>query len=219
MTLLDALGDFSRVALSLVAIVNPLGAVPFFITLTRDKTAADQLRLARVAGQSVLLILVFAALIGEGVLDFFHVSLPAFRVGGGVLLMLMAIDMMHARQSGAVQTPEEIQEAKNYSEVAVVPLSIPLLSGPGAISAAILYSHEARVAAQGEVALRLGLLLGAAAVTALITWVSLRLAVPIGKRLGQSGINIVARLMGLLLAAIAVEFVTAGLLKMFPGLG
>ncbi len=159
-------------------------------------------------------VLAGACVFGDAVLRLFGVTLASFRVGGGILLLLMAIAMFHAENSRSRQTPEEAAEAGERSGggVGVVPLAIPLLSGPGAISTMIIYT------AQGEGPSHLAVMIGGSALLGAIVWVSYRLAIPIGSRMGRTGINIVRRLMSLLLAAIAVEFITGGLGELFPAL-
>ena len=155
-------------------------------------------------------VLIGACLFGNSVLYMFGISIASFRVGGGILLLLVAVSMFHAKRSR--QTPEEVIEASERGGLAVVPLAVPLLSGPGAISTMIIYSAQEQGPAHIAILVAGSILLG------VIVWVSLRLAVPIGNILGRTGINIVTRLMSLLLAAIAVEFIVGGLGKLLPGL-
>ncbi|MBI5042051.1 MAG: NAAT family transporter, partial [Gammaproteobacteria bacterium] len=158
-------------------------------------------------------VLVVALLMGESLLNFFGISLDSFRVAGGILILLMAISMLHGGISPAKQTSEEAQDAEEKDNIAVVPLGMPLLAGPGAISTIIIYSHR------GHGLLHLALLLSIALSLALLTWVALRAAPAIAERLGRTGLNIVTRIMGLILAAIGVEFMAGGLKQLLPGLG
>jgi multiple antibiotic resistance protein len=121
--------------------------------------------------------------------------------------------MMHAAPSGEQQTPEEAKEAEDKESIAVVPLALPLLSGPGAISTTIIY------AAQRPSLAHLGGVVACCLLVALTTWIALRAATPIGSRLGKIGINVVIRIMGLLLAAVAVEIFASGIVVLLPGLG
>jgi MarC family membrane protein len=134
------------------------------------------------------------------------------EVGGGILLLLMAIAMLHARHSRIQQAPEETREAEEKESIAIVPLAIPLLAGPGAISTVIIYAHRATTWFET------GFLLLATLVVAAAVRLALYLANGIGTALGKTGINIVTRLMGLILAAIAVEFIAAGVSHLLPGL-
>lgn len=201
---------YLKIFTALLAIVDPIGSVPVFISLTSNQQKAERYRTASIAAITMSAVLIGACLFGNAVLNLFGISISAFRVGGGILLLLVAVSMFHAERSR--QTPEEAIEAGERGGLAVVPLAVPLLSGPGAISTMIIYS------AQGEGPAHTAVLAGGSLLLGLIVWVSLRLAVPIGSLLGRTGINIVTRLMSLLLAAIAVEFIVGGLGALLPGL-
>ena len=201
---------YLKIFTALLAIVDPIGSVPVFISLTSNQQKAERYRTASIAAITMAAVLIGACLLGNSALRLFGVSISSFRVGGGILLLLVAVAMFHAERSR--QTPEEAIEAGERGGLAVVPLAIPLLSGPGAISTMIIYSAQGQGPAHTAILIAGSLLLG------LIVWVSLRLAVPIGSRLGRTGINIVTRLMSLLLAAIAVEFIVGGLGELLPGL-
>jgi multiple antibiotic resistance protein len=201
---------YLKIFTALLAIVDPIGSVPVFISLTDNQEQAERYRTASLAAITMAAVLIGACLFGNSVLYMFGISIASFRVGGGILLLLVAVSMFHARRSR--QTPEEVIEASERGGLAVVPLAVPLLSGPGAISTMIIYS------AQGQGPAHMAILAAGSILVGVIVWVSLRLAVPIGNILGRTGINIVTRLMSLLLAAIAVEFIVGGLGKLLPGL-
>ncbi|MBI1395144.1 MAG: NAAT family transporter [Betaproteobacteria bacterium] len=201
-----------KTLVALFAIVNPVGAIPIFLSTTDSSTPAEKARIATTVSITVFIVLSVAALIGTSVLGFFGIGIPSFQVGGGILLLLLAVSMMHARESGIRQTREESEEAASREAVAVVPLAVPLLAGPGAISTMIIASH--RVPGLGY---HLGLVIPAAVVAAII-WITLRVATRLEHRLGKTGMNIVTRLMGLVIAAIAVEFMARGLQELFPSL-
>ncbi|MBU6459903.1 MAG: NAAT family transporter [Proteobacteria bacterium] len=203
---------YLKALVALSVIVNPVGAVPVFLTVTDGQDREQRKRTARLTGFSVACVLVVACLTGESILRFFGISLASFRVGGGLLIMLMAIHMMQAKISPSRQTPEEAREAEDRESVAVVPLAIPLLSGPGAITTAILYANHIHTI------LGMSILIASAIVVGLFVWLMLLLADPVSHWLGHTGINIATRLMGLLLAAIAVEFITQGVAILLPGL-
>ncbi|MDE3020892.1 MAG: NAAT family transporter [Pseudomonadota bacterium] len=203
---------YFKIFIALVVIVNPVGAVPVFLSVTDGQNATQRSLTARLTGISVACVLVIACLTGESILKFFGINLASFRVGGGLLIMLMAIHMMQAKTSPSRQTPEEVREAEDRESVAVVPLAIPLLSGPGAITTAILYADREHNI------LGLTILIGSSLLVGLFVWLVLLLADPVSRWLGHTGINIATRLMGLLLAAIAVEFITQGIAVLLPGL-
>jgi multiple antibiotic resistance protein len=203
---------YIKIFTALLAIVNPLGAVPVFVSLTGTMSEWERKRTVRTTSIAVAVVLITATLIGESLLNFFGISIPSFKVGGGILLMLMAIAMMQARQPQTRQTPEEAEEAEDKQSIAVVPIAIPLLAGPGAISTVIIYAnasyHPAHIASIIFIVL----------LVATVTWAALHVANPISKMLGKTGINIATRLMGLLLTAVAVEFIANGLVQLLPGL-
>ncbi|HEY3282886.1 MAG TPA: MarC family protein [Armatimonadota bacterium] len=198
--------------ISLFAIVNPLSAVPVILSLSPHQTMAERKTLAFRSAAAMTFILLLSSVAGETILRGFGIGVPSFRVGGGILLMLVAVDMWHARQSGSQHTAEEDIEAEMKDDIAVVPLATPLLAGPGAISAVILYS-QGMPDAVGRWELAAVIL-----AVGLCSWVAMRLAVPAGARMGRTGINIMTRLMGLILAAIAVEFIAGGMRELFPAL-
>ena len=201
-----------KIGIALFAIVNPIGSLPIFISATDGWSTEDRARTARTAAFTVFLVLVASAFFGDGILAFFSISIPSFQVGGGILLMLIAISMMHGKQSHARQTPEEAEAVAEREVIAIVPLSIPLLAGPGAISSMIISAQQSS-SLLGHVLLVLPV-----AAVCLLTWLVLGLSVRIAHRLGTIGINIVTRLMGLILAAMAVEFIAHGITGLFPTL-
>lgn len=209
---MESWSQYAQSALALFVVANPIGVVPIFISLTDNQTEQETKRTARVASATVAIVLVASVFAGEPMLEFFGISLPSFSVGGGILILLIAIAMLHAVPSRARRTPEEVQEAAEKDDVAVVPLGIPLMAGPAAISTVIIYAH--RATSWGD---KLFLVL-ISIVFAGSVWLALALAEPIKKLLGRTGINIVTRLLGLVLAAIAVEFITRGLGQLLPGL-
>lgn len=201
-----------KIAIALFAIVNPIGSVPIFISATDGWSSQDRAKTARTVAFTVFIVLAISAFLGDKILAFFGITIPSFQVGGGILLMLIAIAMMHGKQSGTRQTPEEAQTLAEREVIAIVPLSIPLLAGPGAISNMIIAAQQTSNFA-GHLSLILPIFM-----ICIIIWLVLRLSVVISNRLGTIGINIVTRLMGLILAAMAVEFVAHGLIGLFPRL-
>jgi multiple antibiotic resistance protein len=201
-----------KTGVSLLAILNPLGAIPLFLGLTEGMETSSRRRTGRAASLAVAIVLATAVWSGQDILEIFGVRIASFQIGGGVLALLMAIDMLQARLSPAKQTREEAREAGSRDSVGVVPLGIPLLAGPGSISLAIVGAEQAPGTAE-MVALTVTIVL-----LGLVTWGVLRAADPIGRVLGRTGINIITRLMGLVLAAIAIEFIATGMAALFPGL-
>lgn len=204
--------DYLKIFVALIIIVNPVSALPLFVSMTAGNTDKEKKNIARVASLSVAVVLAVAALLGEQILSTFGITIASFKVGGAILILLMAISMMHAAPYREKQTPEEADEAAEKENIAVVPLAIPLLSGPGAISTTIVYATERSSPAHVGIIILCGLLV------AVTTWLALRLATPISHWLGTTGVNIAIRLMGLLLAAVAVEILASGLVVLLPGL-
>jgi len=201
-----------KITIALLAIVNPIGSVPIFISATDGWSKTDRAKIARTVAFTVFIVLTLSAFIGDGILNFFGISIPSFQVGGGILLMLISISMMHGKQGGTRQTAEEAQSLTERDVIAIVPLSIPLLAGPGAISSMILSAQ------QQPTLLRHISLIIPVLIIAVIIWLVLKLSDVISHQLGTIGINIVTRLMGLILAAMAVEFIAHGLTGLFPQL-
>jgi multiple antibiotic resistance protein len=205
--------DYLRFAVTLAAILNPFAAIPFFLVITSRGDRASRPRTAAAAALTVGAILVVSALAGDSILVLAGTSLGAFRVAGGIVLLLMGLSMLGAQPGPVRQTREEASVAAQQQSVAVVPLGIPLLAGPGSISAVIVQMQRSAGAAHTLA------VLACVAGVAFVCWLALRFAEPIGRALGPLGLNVVSRLLGLLLAAVAVEMMAAGVKALFPGLG
>lgn len=197
---------------TLVAVLDPFMAIPFFLGVCAGRPDAMRRRIARVASLTVMAILAGAALSGEALLHLLGTSLPSFRIAGGLVLLLMALAMLQARPGNVRQTEQEANDAAGYETPGIVPLAIPLLAGPGAISTVMIAAQRGGWQNQAAV-------LADIVVVGLVLWSMLRLAIPIGRLMGPGGFNVATRLLGLLLAAIAVESMAVGLRELFPGLG
>ncbi len=204
--------QYVKIFTALLAILNPFGAIPVFLAITGQSSEAERKKLTRTVGISVAIILSVSTLIGERLLDFFGISIASFQVGGSILLFLMAVSMMHAEDVFSKGTPEEAAAAIAREGVAVVPLAIPLLAGPGSISTIIVYTNLS------DSWTHRALIILCSMLAAFVTWVVLRTATRLGNFLGKIGLNVASRLMGLLLAAIAIELFTKGIVKLLPGL-
>ena len=197
--------------ISLFSIVNPLSVIPTFMGLTEGASKTELRQIARQTAVAVFLVLMASYTAGEAVLGFFSISVASLRIAGGVLIFGMAWSMLQATVSRAKQTREEAIEAPGRESIAVVPLAMPILAGPGSISLMIIVSGRMDGVRNHAV-----VTLGTASL-ALVTWILLLAAGPIAKALGRTGLNVATRFMGLILAAIAVEFIASGLLDIFPG--
>jgi multiple antibiotic resistance protein len=202
--------EYLKFFVALLAIVNPVGTIPIFINMTANQEPASRNKNGAMAAISMAVILAVVLFSGEAILHFFGISVDSFRVGGGILILLMAISMLNAKMSNVKQTKEEELDSAERDSVAVVPLGTPLLAGPGAISTLILYAQR-HTSFLHYACLFVGIVL-----LAILTAVLFRLAPTITRLLGKTGINIVTRLMGLIMAAMGVEFIAQGLKQLFP---
>ncbi len=198
---------------TLLAIVNPLAIVPFFIHYTQGFSRQQRQRTVWVAAFSAFAVIAICALIGLQILEFFGISLASFQVGGGLLLLTSALSMLNAQPAESRVTQGEVEDASARASIAVVPLTIPLLTGPATMSTVVIYADQASTLLQHAA------LIGYGVVIAVATAICFTLAEPISRFLGQTGINVMTRLMGLILAALAVEVMATGLIKLFPALG
>jgi multiple antibiotic resistance protein len=202
---------------TLLAIVNPLAIVPFFIHYTQGFSAEQRRKTVLISSFSSFVVIAVSALAGLQILEFFGITLASFQVGGGMLLLTSALNMLNAQPAEAKTSTHELEDgaekAAMGASIAVVPLTIPLLTGPAAMSTVVIYADKAKTI------LQLTTLVGYGVVVALATAICFSLAQPIARLLGKTGINVLTRLMGLILAALAVEVMSDGLIKLFPALG
>lgn len=203
--------DYLRMLTGLFAVIGPLSTVPLFLNFT-ENVATQRKHIARISAFAVGCILTVSVLAGTNILQIFNISIEGFRVAGGILLLTISFDMLQAKTSRTRRTPEEDQEAVNSSEIGVVPLALPLLAGPGAISTVILFSQQAPTIAHKLVLIALCWLMAST------VWICFHLAPQIGRHLSQTSMNISSRVMGLILAAMAVEFIVDGIRTLLPGL-
>jgi multiple antibiotic resistance protein len=207
--------DLLKPLIALLAIVNPIGVIPFFIHFTQGFDRLSRRNTIRVAAISTSVVIAMSALGGLQIIEFFGISLASFQVGGGMLLLISSLQMLNAQP--AESRKEDLHEGGDKADagasIAIVPLTIPLLTGPATISTMIIYADKTRHWWQ------LGVLVGYGVVIGVSVWLAFSLSGRIAKVLGKTGINVMTRLMGLILAALAVEVMSDGLIKLFPGLG
>jgi len=205
--------SFALVAFpSLVVIINPVMVTSVFITLTANTTPEAKRTIIRKTTLVAFIVLLVFAVSGTLIFKFFSITIGAFQIAGGLILFSVAMGMLHARTSRTHQTPEEMDEAMSREDIAVVPLAIPIVSGPGAITTVVVLSGETRAIPN------MAILFLAIVVAMVIVFVMLRNAARIQKFMGPSGLNIATRLMGLVLAAVAVQFVIHGVESVLPDL-
>ena len=204
--------DIYKPLVALLAIVNPIGVIPFFIHFTQGFNREQRQRTIRISAFTAFLVISVSALAGLQIIEFFGITLASFQVGGGMLLLISALQMLNAKQ--AESSAEDLTDANNKidagSSIAVVPLTIPLLTGPATISTMVIYAEKTRH--WWEVLV----LVGYGVVISLSVWVAFSLSGRIARVLGKTGINVMTRLMGLILAALGVEIMADGLVKLFP---
>lgn len=204
--------DIYKPLVALLAIVNPVGVVPFFIHFTSHLSREQRRHTIRVSAFAAFLVIAISALLGLKVIEFFGISLASFQVGGGALLLISSLQMLNAQPAEARK--DDVSEATSKADagasIAVVPLTIPLLTGPATISTMVIYAEKTRHWWE------LAVLVGYGVVVAAVTFAVFSASSRIARVLGQTGINIMTRLMGLILAALAVELLADGLIKLFP---
>jgi multiple antibiotic resistance protein len=204
--------DLLKPLIALLAIVNPVGVVPFFIHFTQHMGREQRRRTIRVSAFSAFMVIALSGLAGLKIIEFFGISLGSFQVGGGLLLLISALQMLNAQPAETSRSDVDEGQAKADAgaSVAVVPLAIPLLTGPATISTMVIYAEKTQTFWQHAVLVGYGVVIG------LATYAAFSAAGRIAKALGQTGINVMTRLMGLILAAMAVELLADGLQRLFP---
>jgi multiple antibiotic resistance protein len=204
--------EFVKFAAALFAILNPFGNTAIFLSVTADRSSAERHRIALITAAAVLVTLLAAAVVGEEILALFGISIGSFRVAGGVIILLIGLSMLHARPSGVHHSAEEEAAGQQKDNPAIFPLAIPVIAGPGAIATAILYAQHAEGIGG---ALTIGVVI---VLMCAVLLLALRAADRLSSLLGPTGMNVLTRLMGMILAAIAVEMMAGGLGELFPQL-
>lgn len=190
---------------SVFFIVDPIACVPTFLVLTTDQKVLERRRMAKRAAWTCFLVLSGFAMAGTFIFKVFGITLPAFRIAGGLIMIFIGFDMVQARRSQTKETPSETQQAMEKDDVSIVPLGVPMLAGPGSISTVIA------LMAQSTNWLHSVSIIISVALTAVVAYWTLAAADRVGRRMGDTGIHILTRFMGLLLMAIAVQFILSGL--------
>ena len=188
---------------SVLFIVDPIAVIPTYLVITQDETAPQRRDTARRACIAAALLLIVFALAGRLIFQMFGITMPAFRIAGGLILWLVAMDMLRGERT-TQESPVEITEGKQKEDVAVTPLAVPMLAGPGAISTVMVLAGQARTATQ-HVIVYFSIIL-----TAVLSWIALRVGERLVIWLGETGIRVATRIMGLMLAAVAIQFVLTG---------
>ena len=204
--------DLLKPLIALLAIVNPIGVVPFFIAFTQNFTREQRRKTIAVSSFAAFVVIALSALAGLKIIGFFGISIASFQVGGGTLLLISSLQMLSAQPAEAkpADLDEGSQKADAGASIAIVPLTIPLLTGPATISTMVIYAEKTRHVWEHAVLVGYGVVIG------VVTYLTFSASGRIAKVLGRTGINVMTRLMGLILAAMAVELLADGLVQLFP---
>ena len=204
--------DLVKPLIALLAIVNPIGAIPFYLHFTQNLNAEQRRRTIHIASFTACLVVSISAVAGLKVIEFFGITIASFQVGGGLLLLISSLNMLNAQP--AESRPKDVDDGQAKVDagdsIAVVPLTIPLLTGPATISTMVIYAERTRHWWE------LAALVGYGVVVGVATFIAFSASGRIARWLGKTGINVMTRLMGLILAALAVEIMADGLVKLFP---
>ena len=196
--------EYLETMTTLLAVVEPLGIVPLFVAMTAGQTARERIRVALTALVTMVAVLSLAVLAGERLFRLMGISVASFRVGGGLVLLLIAVRMVLAEPQ-----PDAAPVASGRN-IGAVPLGVPLLAGPGSITAVLIQSQAY------DGALDTAMLLGCIALVGLVCFLTLVMASPLERWLGRQGLDVIGRLLALVLAALAVEFIASGVAGLFP---
>ena len=189
---------------SLFFLVDPVATVPVFLVMTSGADPSQRRRMARRAALSCLVMLSAFALAGRFIFQLFGITLPAFEIAGGLILLLIGLDMVQARRSRTKETPGEVEESTTRDDVGIVPLGVPMLAGPGAISTVMVLIGRASAWWQ------VGIVFGSILVNAVVCYIVLAAADRVGRRMSQTTMHVLTRIMGMLLTAIAIQFMLNG---------
>lgn len=188
---------------SILFIVDPVALIPTYLAITQGETPEQRRRTAMRACIAAMILLIVFGIAGRLIFRVFGITLPAFRIAGGLILWFVALDMLRGNRT-TQESSEEIAEGQEKDDVAITPLAMPMLAGPGAISTVMVLAGQARTVGQ-HVVVYLSVVL-----TAFLSWLSLRAGERLVVVLGQTGIRVMTRIMGLLLAAVATQFIITG---------
>lgn len=202
--------DYLKFFIGLVAIINPLGLLPVFVSLTSQQTHQERLKTNTTANFAVLVILLVSMFFGQMILDAFNISISSFRIAGGSLIVMIAWSMLQGKLGEVRHNKEEKGDTMVKESIAVVPLALPLMAGPGAISSTIVYAAQFN-SPQDLLGLSLVVL-----VFCLMSWLIFCAAPILFRLMGKTGINVITRIMGLIMMSLGIEIMVAGIKHIFP---
>lgn len=204
--------ELIKIVLAFVVLINPFSALGLFLNITKGYSESDRHKVAQISCLTVFVAITFFTILGENLLKVLGISLGSFQVAGGILVFLIAIHMMNGEGNPVKPNEDEVEVSSSLTASAVVPLAIPMMIGPGGISTVIIYSSQVKGVFE------VGMIVMAGLCISLICYGSLLTAGRISRFLGETGLNILSRIMGMLLAAVAIEILVNGLRTIFPQL-
>jgi len=212
MTINAALSDVIKFSITLISIINPLGAIPVFLGFTKNHKNLNSKNVTNTCAIACTITILVSLIFGQALLNFFGISVASFTIGGGLLLFTMAFSMISGQQSTTKINTDEIRSFDFEREIGIIPLAIPLLSGPGAISTSIIHAKHFTTSTHWITAITMVILIG------IIIKIILSYAENIGQRLGQIGLNVMTRIMGLILLSMSIEMIASGIKEILPAL-
>lgn len=208
----QAISDIIKFSITLISIINPLGAIPVFLGFTKYHKNLNIKNVTNTCAIAVSITILVSLVLGQSLLNFFGISVASFTIGGGFLLFTMAFSMISGHQSTTKINTEEIRSFDFEREIGIIPLAIPLLSGPGAISTSIIHAKNFTTPTHWIFASIMIVAIG------LIVKIILSYAEAIGRKLGQIGLNVMTRIMGLILLSMSIEMIAGGIKEILPAL-
>jgi multiple antibiotic resistance protein len=203
---------YIKTFIAVFVLVNPLEGIPLFLNETQNAQKEQRVAIAKKTSIAVTVVLLSSLFLGKFILELFGIEIAAFQLSGGVIIFIIALKMVLTNDDSSKDPGDDAQPKKDPASMAIVPLAIPLLAGPGAISTVILYGS------MGTSITHFAVLSGIIIAVGVATWLSLKAAVPMTTFLHQTGVNVLTKISGLLVAAIAIEMALNGLLKLLPKL-
>ncbi|MCK5883126.1 MAG: NAAT family transporter [Bacteriovoracaceae bacterium] len=206
-----AIDHILKYGITLFTIINPLGIIPIFLGMTKDHGLLELKKISKSCSIAVIITLIVSLVIGQKIINFFGISIASFRIGGGLLIFTMAFSMISAKASAAKINRSEIREQEaSDTELGIVPLAIPLLAGPGAISTSIIHAQRFNTVTHWLGAIGVIVTIG------LFILLSFRYSRKIGERIGVIGLNVLTRIMGIILLALSIEMIAGGIKEILP---
>ncbi|WP_343192783.1 YchE family NAAT transporter [Buchnera aphidicola (Taiwanaphis decaspermi)] len=204
------LSEYVQFFLRLFALVNPIGMIPIFVSLTNNKTKKAINKINLISNISVIIILSSSLLLGNFILNMFSISIDSFRIAGGILISFVSISMLNGKLNNSLHQKKNIDHKNSSTDIAVVPLAIPLIAGPGAISSTIVWSsHYSNI--QNIMLCILTIIF-----FSIFCWFCFKMSPIVVKILGKTGIIVITKIMGLLLLSLSIECITSGIKSIFP---